>query len=96
MDGGHRLDSSMGDGNWLDFSPGLGIDLIFVGAENDMDFVWRSQKKYGCVSIEMKLVFVSGRRDRLGIGVGIEIGLISVMGSKLTWFWCAGSRVTWC
>ena len=33
MDGGHRLDSSMGDGNWLDFSPGFGIYLIFVGVE---------------------------------------------------------------
>ena len=36
---------------------------------------------------------MSGHRS-LGIRVGIETGLISVTGSKLTWFKCAASKLT--
>ena len=39
-------------------------------------------------------VFVSGHRNRLDIRVVIEIDLISVMGSKLTWL-MYGSKLTW-
>ena len=46
------------------------------------------------VRIEINSVFVSGHRNRLHIRVGIGIDLISVMGSKLPWLFCAGSKVT--
>ena len=45
--------------------------------------------------IEIKSVFVSGHRNHFDIRVGIEIDLISMMGSKSTWFLCAGSKLTW-
>ena len=45
--------------------------------------------------IEINWVYVSGHRNRPGIRVGTQIDLISVMGSTLTWFLCAGSELTW-
>ena len=47
------------------------------------------------VRIEINWGFVAGHRNRLDIRVEIKINLISVMGSKLTWFLCAESRLTW-
>ena len=38
---------------------------------------------------------VSGHRNRLDFRVVIKIDLISVMGSKLTSFFCAGSKLIW-
>ena len=54
-------------------------------AENVFFSVW----------IEVNSVFVSGHRNRLDITMWIEINLILVMGSKLTWFLCAVSKLTW-
>ena len=34
-----------------------------------------------------------GHRNRLDVRVGTEIDLVSVMGSKLTWFSCTGSKL---
>ena len=42
------------------------------------------------VWIEMNSVFVSGHRNRVDVRVGIEIYMMSVMGSKLTCFLFAG------
>ena len=47
------------------------------------------------VWIEINTAFVSGHRNRLDIRMGIEIDLISVMGSKLTWFLCGWPKMTW-
>ena len=44
---------------------------------------------------EINSVFVSRHRNRLDIRVGIEIDLISVMGSKSSCFLCGGSSLTW-
>ena len=38
---------------------------------------------------------MSGHRNRLDIRMGIKIDLISVVGSKFTWFLCAESKLTW-
>ena len=46
------------------------------------------------VRIEIIWVLVSGHRNRLAIRAGIKVDLISVMGSKFTWFLCAGSKLT--
>ena len=44
---------------------------------------------------EINSVFVSRHRNRLDIRVGIEIDLISVIGSKSSCFSCGGSSLTW-
>ena len=48
-----------------------------------------------CFSVwnEKNSILVLEYRNRLDIRVGIEIDLISVMGSKLSWFLCAGSKL---
>ena len=48
-----------------------------------------------CFSVwnEKNSILVLEYRNRLDIRVGIEIDLISVMGSKLTWRLCAGSKL---
>ena len=45
------------------------------------------------VWIEINSNVVSGHRNQLYITMGIEIDLISVMESKLTWRLCAGSKL---
>ena len=53
----------------FDFSVGIGIDLVLCGGQKCLGFsVW----------IEIISVFVP-ERNRLEIGVGIKIDLISVM-----------------
>ena len=47
------------------------------------------------VRFESNWVFVSGHRNRLDSRIGIEIDLISVMGSKINWFQRTGTKLTW-
>ena len=47
------------------------------------------------VRIDISWVFESGDWNRLDIGVGIKIDLISVMGPKLNLGLCAGSKLRW-
>ena len=61
----------MGGGNWLDFSVGVGIDLVLCGSPK-----WLVLG----VCSETYSVFASGHRNQLDIRVGIEIDFISVMG----------------
>ena len=48
------------------------------------------------VWIEMDLVFVSRDRNWLDLKVGIEMTRFSAVTSKITWFLCGGSTLTWC
>ena len=81
MGGRFLLDVSVGDRNRLDFSVGIGTELVLVWGRKSLRFsTW----------IEIHLVFVSGYRGVLGYGVRIEIDLVSVSRSKLTFFLCGG------
>ena len=44
---------------------------------------------------KLTFFFVSAQRNRLDTRVGVEIYLVSVMGSKLAWDLCAGSILTY-
>ena len=76
-------------GNDFDSSVEITIDLICVAVENDLFLVSGSN---------LTRFFVSGHRNRLDIRAGIEIDLISVIGSILSWFLLWGSKLTlfWC
>ena len=61
LNGRHRLDFSMGDRTWRDFSLGFGIDLFCVGGSKmtcfsiwiqiELDFVWCSTaNRYGVLT----------------------------------------------
>lgn len=45
--------------------------------------------------VETGLGFVSGHRNWFHFRAAIEIDLISVLESKLTWILCRGSKLTW-
>ena len=75
------------------------IDLVFVwvveidsisvqGSELNLFLLCCRKWLVFSVWIEINSVFVSGHRNRLDIGLGIGIDLVSVMGSILTCFLC--------
>ena len=84
-------------GKSLVFSVGMPIDLIFVWVvQIDLVFVWQS--KMTCffrVWVEIDGGFMLWHRSRVDIRVGIDIDLISMVGSKFTWFLYAVSKLTW-
>ena len=67
----------MGNRNWLDFSIGIWINLVFGWW---LCMTWTITRDL----IETYLVFVSGHRNRYDIRVGMEPALTSVLGSKKT------------
>ena len=82
------------------------MELVVVWViENDFTSVWRigidlilcSGRKLLVfrVRIEISWVIVSGHRNRHDIRVGIQIDIISVMGSNLTCFSWSGSKLIW-
>ena len=80
MGGRNWLDFSCRDRHWLDFcSAAENYLCLGSGSGNNSPF----------------LAFCVRASSRLGIRVGIEIELISVVGSKLTWLLCGGSKPTW-
>ena len=71
-------------------------DIFQCGGSALIRFLFRGRKWLVLsVRIEIYWVFVSWHRNRFDIKVGIETDLISVMGSKLTWFLCTASKLTW-
>ena len=54
-----------------------------AGVKIDLIFVW---------VVDMGLFLVWGHKKWHSFRVGIEIDLISVLGSKLYWFLCGGSK----
>ena len=54
-------------------------------------------RKWLVLSVWIKIspIFVSWHRSRFYIRMEIQIHLISVMGYKCTWVWCAESKLTW-
>ena len=68
----------MGGRNGFDFNERIGVDLVLCSSRKRLDFsVW----------IQINSIFVSGHRTRHDSGVGIEIELIYLIRSKLTFVW---------
>ena len=75
----------MGGRNRLDFSASVGTDLVLCEDRILPGLVSGSNLTWFCVG---------GHRNWLVSRVGIEADLASVMGSKLTWLLCGGSKLT--
>ena len=86
----------VGGRNWLHFWMTAGNHLVLLWASTLAWFFCGGRKwLVFSVWIEMNSFFVLKHGSRLVVRVEIEIYVISVMGSKLTWFLCAGSKLAW-
>ena len=99
------LGFSVGDRTWPDSSVRWNGFGCCVGCRKWLHLSAVDRNWFGvCVAVENGLslasasklagFFGSGRRNRLSIGAAIKIDLISVIGSNIAWFSCAGSRLT--
>ena len=80
------------DGNWLDFSVGVEIDIFFVWIKIDLVQVLGSKLTWFCAGIKIDFVYVCGPKW-LDFSACIEFNLVFVWGSKLLGF-CVRAEMT--
>ena len=94
----------VGDRNWLDFSVGIGIDLVFVLRsemtwsgliESDLAFVLGGIEIDVILEWEIKLPWPCvGDRNWLSFSMGMQIEFVFACGLIVTYFRCE-DRLTW-
>ena len=95
-----RLDFSLGDRDWLDFSAGIRIDLVLCGGRKSLGLESGSKLIWFSCRGASKLILLCGRPkltwfqrmnwNWLGFFVVVENDLFLVSGSKLTRLLCRG------